>query len=272
MTGRREDGKIRTLIVTIGCVILPVFPSSRLPAQATGAELLSGQELIYSGHFGAAQVYFADLARQYPGEPAAPALEASALIWWAEARGEEGWQADAVDSLLDLAIARANARLDSAAADSTRRAGLFWLGTAYGYRARQAEMRGSVWRAARDARAMQSALERATALDSACADCALGLGIYDYALARASALARLAARIIGLGGGDARRGLARMKLAADSGALARTEARWVYANALLREGERDAAQREDGLRRIAELAEQFPENPLFRRAAGESEP
>jgi hypothetical protein len=254
---------MRILLLTL----LLSYSPARLFSQATLSQLLSGQELIYSGHFGAAQVYFSDLARQFPAEPAAPALEASALIWWAEARGEESWQADAVDSLLDLSIARAGAALDTVAGDSARSAGLFWLGTAYGYRARQAEMRGSVWRAARDARAMQSALERATALDSLCVDCALGLGIYDYALARAGALARLAARIIGLGGGDAQRGLARMRLAADSGALTRTEARWVYANALLREGERDPAQREEGRRRIAALAEQFPDNPLFRRAA-----
>ena len=126
-------------------------------------------------------------------------------------------------------------------------------------------MRGSVWRAARDARAMQSALERAMAIDSACADCFLGLGLYDYALARASALARLAARIIGLGGGDVDRAFAFMRRASESGALTKTEASWVYANALLREGERDPARHEEAVRRIADLAAQFPDNPVFRR-------
>ena len=242
-------------------------------AQASIAQIQSGQELIYRGRFGAAQVFFSDLAARYPRDPAGPALEASALIWWAEAREDESFQVDAVDSLLLVSIGRAQPMADSGADDGTRFNGLFWLGTAYGYRARQAEMRGNVWRASRDPRTMQNALERAIAIDSSCVDCLLGLGIYDYALARASAMARLAARIIGLGGGDARRALERLRRASEDGLLTRTEARWVYASALLREGERDAATREEALRRIADLAGQFPENPVFRRAlAGAATP
>lgn len=231
----------------------------------TTAEILSGQELIYRGHFGAAQVYFADLSERFPADASGPALEASALIWWGEAQGDEAFQVGAIDSLLTLAIARAQAGDAAAVDDAARPPVLFWLGTAYGYRARQAEMRGHAWQAARDAKAMQGALERAVAIDSGCVDCLLGLGIYDYALARASALARLVARIIGLGGGDVDRALARLRRASLDGTLTRTEARWIYASALLREGDRDQALREDGLRQIASLADQFPDNPVFRR-------
>jgi hypothetical protein len=147
---------------------------------------------------------------------------------------------------------------------------LFWLGTAYGYRARQAELRGSLWRAARDARTMQSVLTRVLAADSGCVDCLLGLAVYDYALARAGAVARVVARLVGLGSGDAEVALARMRQVSDSGVLARVEARWVFANALLREGGRDPAQREEGLRLLGELALQFPENPAFQRALAEA--
>jgi hypothetical protein len=252
----------RIVFLTVPLSLGPAVP---LLAQATPAQIVSGQELIYRGRFGAAQVYFADLTEQFPRDAAGPALEASALIWWGEARGEESFQVEAIDSLLTLAASRGEAALDSAADDDHRLAALFWMGTAYAYRARQAELRGRVWRAARDARAMQSALERAIALDSTCVDCLLGLGVYDYAMARASALARLAARILGLGGGDAERALVRMRRASEEGTLTRTEARWVYASALLREGVRDVAVREEGLRRVAELAAQFPENPVFRR-------
>ncbi len=248
--------------------VLLLLPSLSIPCLAQGAgisQLQSGQELIYSGHFGAAQVYFSDITRQFPEDPAGPALEASALIWWGEAQSDEGFQVAAIDSLLTLAIARAQAGDSAAASDSSRISALFWLGTAYGYRARQAEMRGFAWRAARDAHAMQGALEKALAIDSSCADCLLGLGIYDYALARASAVARLVAHIIGLGGGDVDRALDRLRRASESGTLTRTEARWVYANALLREGDHDAALREAGIRGVTALAEQFPENPVFRR-------
>jgi phage gp16-like protein len=114
---------------------------------------------------------------------------------------------------------------------------------------------------------MRDALNSAYDLDSSRVDCLLGLGVYDYAMARASAFGRLVARIIGLGSGDANRALNWMRRASEEGVLTRTEARWVYASALLREGERgDTASREDGLRRIGELTLQFPDNPVFRRA------
>ena len=78
---------------------------------------------------------------------------------------------------------------------------------------------------------------------------------------------RLVARIIGMGSGDAVRALGSMRRASEEGLFTKTEARWVYASALLREGERgDAASREDAIRRISELTEQFPDNPVFRKA------
>jgi hypothetical protein len=230
--------------------------------------LLAGQDLIYHGRFSAAALYFTGLAARYPREAAPRALRASALIWDAEADGDELLHADTIDAVLGEAIARGQIQVDSAPDDYARSRALFWLGTAYGYRARQAELRGAAWRASRDARAMHQALERALALDSACADCLLPLGLYDYALARAGSLARLVARIIGLGSGDVTRGLERIRRAGEAGTFSRWEARWVYASMLLREadGPDAAARREDALRIIADLAARFPENVVFRRA------
>lgn len=241
-------------------------PAHGRPLQLTPAALLSGQELIYSGRFGAARLYFADLAQQHPAEPAPRVLEASALIWRGEASGEETAAGDTIDLLLNDAVERGRAAVQIAGADTTARLqALFWLGTALGYHARQAELRGNAWGASRHARAMRETFEQALALDSSCADCLLGLGVYDYALARAGAMSRLVARIIGLGGGDLRRGLERMRRAADGGVYTRWEARWVLGNALLREGEREPALREEGLRLIGGLALQFPDNEAFQR-------
>ncbi len=229
------------------------------------ADLRSGQDLLYRGRFGAAQLYFNELATARPADPAGPVLEAAALIWWAEARGEETWQADSVDALLTEAVRRARVAADGAPDLVARADALFWLGTALGYRARQAELRGSLWQAARDAKAMRAALEDAVAMDSLCVDCLLGIAVYDYALGRAGTVARIVARIIGLGGGDADGALVLLRRVSTEGVLARIEARWVLANALLREGDRDAAFREEGLRLVGELALQFPDNPVFRR-------
>jgi len=259
---RRAARRVVYLLAAIAAAV-PVT----LRAQATAADVLGGQELIYRGRFGAAQAFFAELGQLYPRDAAGPTMEASALIWWAEALGDDAFQTDSVDLLLSDAIVRAQLAADSAGDDAARSAALFWLGSAYAYRARQAELHGSMWRAGRDARAMRDALRSAWDLDSSRVDCLFGLGVYDYALARASAFGRLVARIIGMGSGDAKRALAWMRRASEEGLLTRTEARWVYASALLREGERgDAAARDEALRRIGELALQFPDNPVFQRA------
>lgn len=121
---------------------------------------------------------------------------------------------------------------------------------------------------------MRGALERALAIDSACVDCQLGLAVYEYGLARAGALPRLVARILGLGGGDAEHALLMMRVVADKGLLTRTEGRWLYASALVREARRDPSLREEALRIVKGLADQYPENPIFRRflARGAPEP
>jgi hypothetical protein len=197
-----------------------------------------------------------------------PTFAASALIWWGNAREEDTFLADSIDALLTDAAARAAAIVERAADDSTRARGYFWLGTAIGYRARQAELLGRWWRAAREAGRMRSALEHALAYDSTCVDCLLGLAAYEYGLARSGALARLVARIIGLGGGDVDRAMEMFQRVVSEGDVARVEGRWIYANALLREGERDASHREEGLRLVAQLADDYPENPVFRRLVG----
>lgn len=231
----------------------------------SASETASGQDLIYGGQFAAANLHFSRLAERFPRDPVGPALAASALIWEAAASQDDAFQADSIDGLLAEAAARAERGVAGAATDSARVTQLFWLGTALGYRARQADLHGHVWRASQEARAMRNALERALALDSACVDCQLGLAIYDYALARASALARLVARIIGLGGGDAELALARMRRVEEAGTLARYEAQWLYANALVRESGSDDLLKAEARRLVDDLATRFPQNPVFRR-------
>src|SRR5207247_7773113 len=91
-------------------------------------------------------------------------------------------------------IARARATAPGPAHD-------FRFATALGYRARQRDLHGHSWGAAKDGKAMRDAYARVLAVDSSCTDCYLGLGVYQYGLGRASALARLVAKIVGLGSG-----------------------------------------------------------------------
>src|SRR2546428_12612926 len=90
---------------------------------------------------------------------------------------------------------------------------------------------------------MRDAYARVLTVDSSCTDCYLGLGVYQYGLARASALARLVAKLVGLGSGNAERGIAYMRRAATEGDMARIEAGWVLAGALVSGEKRGSTQR-----------------------------
>src|SRR5260370_119262 len=180
-------------------LVAALFFASQEP-RAHRPELHAGLDTLYGGGFPSAASYFAALAERDSADPAPLIFEASAYMWWAAALENDAYEAPRIDSLLDRAIGRA-----ATAPPSTARH--FWLATALGYRARQRNSRGHAWGAAKDAKAMRDAYVRVLAADSACADCVLGLGLYGYSLARASALARFVARLVCLCSGNAEPGL-----------------------------------------------------------------
>jgi len=228
-------------------------------------DIRTGLDTIYSGDFPAAVHYFEALAARDTMDPAPLIFQASAYIWWAEAKDSDDFEAPRIDALLDRAIARARADSDH-----------FWLGTALGYRAREKDLRGSSLGAGKDAKAMREAYTAVLAVDSTCEDCYLGLGVYQYGLARAGGLARFFAKIIGLGSGNADTGIVDLRRAAKNGDLSRVEANWVLAAALVREAERDKEHRQtlraEARDLVGELATRYPANPVFQRFLREVPP
>jgi len=225
-------------------------------------ELRAGLDTLYGGDFAAAAAYFATLAARDSADAAPLIFEAGAYIWWAAALQDDAYEAHRIDSLLGVAIARAAAQPPG----TTRE---FWLATALGYRARQRDVEGHSWSAAKDGKAMRDAYRRVLRADSACVDCYLGLGVYQYGLARAGALARFVAKLIGLGSGSAELGISYLRRVSREGDLARVEASWVLAAALVREAARDprgsAVLRQEAAGYVRRLAERYPRNPVFRR-------
>ena len=223
-------------------------------------DLRAGLDTLYAGEFATAAARFAALGARDTSDPAPVIFEAGAFIWWAAAKDSDDFEAPRIDSLLALAIARA--RAGGPAQD-------FWLGTALGYRARERELHGHAWSAAKDGKAMRDAYRRVLAGDSTCVDCYLGLGVYNYGLARASTLARIVARLVGLGSGNAEEGVRYMRRVARDGDLAKVEGTWVLAAALVREAARDragrAVLRHEARAYVQRLAERFPANPVFQR-------
>src|SRR5207245_11251918 len=194
---------------------------------------------------------------------AAPVIfEAGAYVWWAAALQDDAYEGHRIDSLLGVAIARARAQPSGPARE-------FWLATALGYRARQRDVEGHSWSAANDGKAMRDGYRRVLRADSACVDCYLGLGVYQYGLARAGALARFVAKLIGLGSGSAELGISYLRRIARDGDLARVEANWVLAAALVREAARDpggrAALEREARGYVRRLAARYPGNPVFQR-------
>jgi hypothetical protein len=236
----------------------PSAPVVQPASDNARAALRAGLDTLYGGDFERAAAYFAALAARDTTDPAPLVFQAGAYIWWAAARDSASFELARIDSLLGRALRHAAAP-----------SGDFWRATALGYRARQREENGHAFSAAKDAKAMRDIYRRLLAADSACADCYLGLGVYDYGLARAGTLARFFAKIIGLGSGDAERGIRYMRRAAHDGDLARVEGTWVLAAALVREAARDPQGRavlEGEARGYVEgLAERYPGNPVFQR-------
>ena len=231
---------------------------SALPPRA---DLRAGLDTLYGGDFDRAAAYFATLAARDPADPAPLVFQAGAYIWWAAARDSAAFELRRIDSLLALALVQAR--------KTTGLSSDFWQATALGYRARQREENGHAFGAAKDAKAMRDIYRRVLAVDSSCADCYLGLGVYEYGLARASAVARFFARVIGLGSGNAERGIRYMRRAAHEGDLAHVESTWVLAAALVREASRDAAGRgvleREARGYVETLATRYPNNPVFQR-------
>lgn len=238
----------------------PSAPVAQPPSNTARAALHAGLDTLYGGDFERAAAYFAALAARDTTDPAPVVFEAGAYIWWAAARDSAAFALERIDSLLSVALRRAEApRVD----------GAFWRATALGYRARQREETGHSFGAAQDAKLMHDIYRRLLAVDSTCVDCYLGLGVYNYGLARAGTLARFFAKVIGLGSGDAERGIRYMRRAAHDGDLARVEGTWVLAAALVREGARDprgSAVLIDEARGYVEgLAARYPGNPVFQQ-------
>ena len=224
------------------------------------AELRSGLDTLYAGEFAGAAAHFERLAARDTADPAPLVFQAGAYIWWASGLDSADFERQRIDSLLALSLVRARAAGDGAD---------FWRATALGYRARERDLHGQSWGAAKDGKAMRDIYRRLLAADSSCVDCYLGLGVYHYGLARASALARLFAKIIGLGSGSAETGIRYMRRVATEGDLAKVEATWVLAAALVREAARDergrAVLEQEARGYVQRLAGRYPANPVFQR-------
>jgi predicted Zn-dependent protease len=136
----------------------------------------------------------------------------------------------------------------------------FYAGGAYAARVQWRVLRDEKVAAARDAKRIKQALERAIALDPQLDDAYFGIGMYEYYADVAPAAAKVLRFLLLLPGGDKTEGLARMRRARTQGKLLQGEADYqLHILYLWYEKRADLAAS-----LLESLADRYPGNPLFR--------
>lgn len=143
-----------------------------------------------------------------------------------------------------------------------------YLGLAYALRARFEGLRDHDLATARAAKKMRGFLQTALKLDPTLTDAYAGVGLYNYFVDTLPAIVKVLKIFIGLPGGNRELGLDQLRRAAEKGDLSRTEAKFYLAKDFSRESE---GQYEDSLKLFQELAQEYPENFLWKLLVGSLE-
>ncbi len=210
------------------------------------------QQAIYNDDFVIADHLGRLLGERYPGDPMGAFSRAAVLLGEMFDR-EESIESERFFDLLDTADSLASQIIDTAS-PGTAAWMAFYRGHVRSYRALWESRFGSSIRAIRLGYAARSEYERGLEYDSSCYDLYLGLGLYHYwKSAKGGILRRL--RILK---NEMERGIAELRLAADSSAISREAARssliWVWL---------DRQQYNSAMAVSEEMADRFPEGKLF---------
>jgi hypothetical protein len=207
------------LAIALTCAV-PILAAPAQPGLTGTPQLARVYDAILDARFDDIPA----LLRQACGPAPAEACQLLDVVatWWQI-------QLDPGNRARDAAFA---ARADAAIAATTawtarapdRAEAWFYLGGAYGVRARWRVLRGERLAAARDGKRIKESLERALALDPDLHDAYFGIGLYHYYADVAPAGATVLRWLMALPGGDRATGLREMLQARDRGQLLRGEA------------------------------------------------
>ncbi len=228
-------------------------------AVATGpadAEYRRALDLLYDGSTDTALARLAALSERRSEDPVGPYLEALALCWKIEERPASRDLDGVLQAHAGRAIALADARLREDPADARARLA---RGAAHGVRSRLALFRLDRHEAAREAVKMRQDLLEVRRLDPENKDALLGIGLYDYyadVLPRAAKILRF---LLGMPGGDRRRGLDEIRAAEEGSLFHEIEVRaQLFEILAFYEGDADAADVE-----MEALHRRYPGSPLW---------
>lgn len=253
---------LATALFTAGAVVAVSLPT-RAAAQTTGAgrgltdgaQLAAIYDTILRGRSNAARTA---LARTCPPTPAA-ACDAlrEVSIWWEIQQDLPNRQRDnELQTSAAAAIASATAWTTR---EPNRGEAWFYLAGAYAPLSQWRVQRGEKLIAARDAKRIKDALERALALDPSLNDAWFGIGLYHYYADVAPTVLKLLRFLLLLPGGNREQGMREMLRTRQQGQLLRGEAdfqmHWLY--------DWYEERPDRALELLRGLAASYPTNPLF---------
>jgi hypothetical protein len=172
--------------------------------------------LVYDGDFHGAEEHLAALARERPGDPVLPYLQALALEWRLEQQPASRAHDAELLSLADRSLDLAGALL---ARDPSDGRALLARGAAHGVKSRLHLFRWDKSPAAREAVRMREALVAARDAGAEALDLDFGLGLYDYYADTLPRFFKVVAFVLRIPGGDRERGLLSLARVARGGSL-----------------------------------------------------
>ncbi|MEW5995109.1 MAG: tetratricopeptide repeat protein [Candidatus Zixiibacteriota bacterium] len=214
--------KRRTLLFTLTLLVIACSTGATSTAypdsQLTGL-LNSIQVRLFNDEFAAADSLTGELIGLRRDDPAGYLFKAVTLIMRMFDR-EEKYREEEFHSLLDSTIVKATAVRDTAS-DDARAWMCLWLGHAHAYRALCEARFGSMLSAITIGRRARDEYRWGLLYDSTVYDLYLGLGLFHYWKSSKAGLLRT----VGLIRNDMDKGIAQLRLAADSSLVSRESAR-----------------------------------------------
>jgi tetratricopeptide (TPR) repeat protein len=240
----------------------PVVKSQWIDNPTIDASLQRGIEHVYNIEFDQADKDFAEVVRLMPDHPAGYFFEAMTEWWRILSNFDDESHDKGFIGMLDKVVEVCDKRLEKNENDV---AALFFKGGAIGFRGRLRANRGAWLAAANDGLVALPAIRKANRLEPSNNDVLLGMGMYNYyADVIPSQYPIVKPLMLFLPGGDKKKGLEQLELAAQKARYAKVEAMYF----LLQTYFTYEKQYVRALEIARELHARFPKNPLFHRMYG----
>ncbi len=233
--------------------VLPSQEPRPYPSEEQARTIIEIQHLLFDDDFSAAESLATTLQRQYPDEPCGYLFAAIALLTKMFAL-EENCRPSEFHRLLDSAAAKAQRILDTASSPTVRAWQHVYLGHVEAYRSLWESHYGSLMKAIKRGRRAKKIYEQGLAEDSTVYDLYFGLGLYHYWKSAKAGLLRW----LGLIHNDKEKGIAQLRLAADSSLFSRPSAHNALLWILMDRKEYDSV-----IARCREMIEKYPHGKSF---------